>query len=156
MNSTTIGIPIPELLWTDLEGALQMHIKLLAKDIAKTLNQPATALLEKLQGGLLKCYTVPDTEDAELDARCCYVCPVPGSPAFMGPCGQPIAWAAKKLCPAHMFAKPQVVPAFQVSPLEHEERVLAVGEDGTVYDGYGDPCGTYCRTTGSMTLLQVE
>lgn len=154
-----IGIPIPELLWTDLESALQMQIKVLANDIAGTLGQPAGPLLDALRGGLLKIYSVPDTDDTELDARCGYMCPMPDRPAFIGACGQPIAWGTTA-CPKHLFVKPMKLPGLVMTPLvadegaSDEEKRVAVAADGTVYDGHGAPCGTYCRS--SKTLYRIE
>ena len=159
-----IGIPIPELLWTDLESALQMQIKALANDIAGTLGQPAGPLLDALRGGLLKIYSVPDTDDTELDARCAYMCPMPDQPAFIGACGQPIAWGTKA-CPKHLFVKPMKLPGLVMTPLVAEgaadeasdaapTKATAVAADGTVYDGHGAPCGTYCRS--SKTLYRIE
>jgi hypothetical protein len=154
-----IGIPIPELLWTDLECALQMQIKALANDIAGTLGQPAGPLLDALRGGLLKIYSVPDTDDTDLDARCGYMCPMADRPAFIGACGQPIAWGTKA-CPKHLFVKPMKLPGRVMTPLVADEdasvKPVAAACDGTVYDGHGAPCGTYCRASKTLRILQPE
>jgi len=143
------SIPVPQVIWESLEHTLSIVVRTLTKDIAKSLGKSHEPLAKAL--GKIKIHLVEDSEDT--DTRCTYMCQHADTPAFLSPCGQPIAWLGSKTprCPAHLVAAPQKIR--KMAALKHEDTLYGVEEDGTVYDGQGEAVGFYDGTT--LTLLHA-
>lgn len=143
----SVGVPIPDILFTPLQAALRLKIKTLAKDIAATLGESEEPLLaELLKGASVTPYILEEEDSKDSDARCDFLCVHPESPAIIQKCGEPILWSSRpgvkpRRCAAHAFARATIPLPGIVALQKVEDQELYRAEDGTVYDGKGEPVG---------------
>ena len=115
MNTT---LPIPRILWENLEIALTAKVHALAKDIAKALDTDVKPLMTALTKEKVSAYLIDQADiDADVSELRC-------------PCGAAIVWTAstKKRCPEHLG-----IDKIEIYPLHF------LNEDGTVVDSVGNP-----------------
>lgn len=136
----SVGLPIPELLWTTFEQVFTTKIRSLAKDIAKTLGTTDAPLLAELvKGRTVSPYILEESAEKDIETRCGVLVQHPQTPKFLRPCGQAIVWSTATQkpcarCAEHLYTVPPVQPRLPVlTPLEDQEDLYR-SEDGTVYD----------------------
>jgi hypothetical protein len=143
-------------------------MRMLAKDVAKTLGVSEAPLLESLRGETLCPYIFEESEDKEQDMRCDYYCQRPDAPAVTQRCCQPVFWAAgkrHKRCTEHMYAtaniKPIALPTWIAQATddldeEHEMPVAFRTSENLVVDGTGTVRGIYTPESKRRFLFIVE
>lgn len=165
------GLPVPAILWDAFEETLRANMRRLAKDIAKTLGQSETPLIEALfkgGGATVKPYIFEEassTTEKEIDMRCDFLCQMPGgSKQIVQTCGQPIVWSAAPAstrCTEHLYAKPSVPPPSHMQRLTSlepaaldDDAPLFAAEDGTVYDKTYTVRGRYNFSSKKLVLFE--
>ena len=147
----------------------------LAKDIAKTLGQSETPLLDALfkgGGATVKPYIFeeggPAAAEKEIDMRCDFLCQMPGgSNQILQTCGQPIVWSLAPSCTRcteHLYAKPTTQPAshmqrltsLEPAALQDTDGALFAAEDGTVYDKTYAVRGRYNFASKKLVLFELQ
>jgi hypothetical protein len=143
----------------------------LAKDVAKTLGQSETPLLEALfkgGGATVKPYMFEEAAgpEKELDMRCDFLCQMPGgSNQILQTCGQPIVWSAapaSSRCTEHLYSKASGPPpshmlrltSLEPAALDDADGALFAAEDGTVYDKTYTVRGRYNFSSKKLILFQ--
>lgn len=172
-NPFSFGAPIPALLWESIEGAMRANMRNLAKDIAATLGQPDTLLLEALRSTTVKPYLFDECDqDKELDMRCSFLCQRPDAPSVIQRCQQPVFWSAASgttphthRCTEHLYATPMPRPAgltrlhpLEMDGLDTEDSSYSLfrTEDGSVVNGMGANRGRYDSDAKRLTLFVIE
>jgi hypothetical protein len=171
------GLPVPAILWDAFEETLRANMRRLAKDVAKTLGQSETPLIEALfkgGGATVKPYIFEEAAAAdaaaptekEIDMRCDYLCQMPGgSNQILQTCGQPIVWSAAPACTRcteHLYAKPsaplpshmQRLTSLEPAALDDADGPLFAAEDGTVYDKTYTVKGRYNFSSKKLVLFE--
>lgn len=92
-------VPVPKLFWDELESALMIKSKELIRDIAKTLHQDASILLQEFRSKKTTlCLLELDREEEEEFECCALELTTP----IAHRCRKPVAYGMK-FCPAHEF-----------------------------------------------------
>lgn len=164
-----LGVPIPALLWASVEDALRVNMRLLAKDIAKTLGVSDAPLLESLQVEKIRPYIFEESADKEQDMRCDFYCQRPDAPAIMQRCQQPVFWGATNSgtcrCTEHMYAtknpRPSGLPRGRALPKEEfdEDDQLPAAfltEENRLVDGSCEARGSYTPAAKRLFIFNVE
>ena len=121
-------IPVPKLLWDELESALMIKAKQLICDIAKTLHQDEKVLLQEFRSKKTKVFLV-DSESEEHPVCEAYVY----TKAVAYKCGKPSMFS-KKVCPEHEHYDLTKAP-LQSQPLQRieNENLFVHPETNDVY-----------------------
>lgn len=102
------SLPIPKIYWEALQGALQAQAKILAKDVATSLNQSEQPLLKVLASEKIGAYLFEE-EGAEFidiqSMRCQHPSPHPDNPSLLKICNEPILIGKGNTCPFHTHKK---------------------------------------------------
>jgi hypothetical protein len=155
----SVGLPVPELLWTTFEQVFTTKIRSLAKDIAKTLGtSDAPLLAELVKGRTVAPYVLEESADTELETRCDILVQHPDTPKFLRPCGQAIVWSATPChrCAEHLYTVPPVQPRLPVLTSLEDQEELYRSEDGTVYDKDFVVRGRFDFPTKRLLLAVLE
>jgi hypothetical protein len=99
MNPSLKSVCVPKLLWDELESALMIKSKELIRDIAKTLHQSETILLQEFRGKKTSLCLLELERDNEEMFQCCaldFTTPIAHR------CRKPVAYGMK-FCPSHEF-----------------------------------------------------
>lgn len=156
-----LGVPVSGIIWNTLETALETSMRLLIKDIAKTLGQPEAPLLQAIRSEKVRPYIFEESDDTrDVEMRCPILCIKPDAHKFCQPCNQPVLWSLNApRCAEHAYVEINAtysnLPA--LVPLEkgvHDE-LLYVSEDDTVYNTEYVAVGSYQRESKKLFLFEV-
>lgn len=93
------SIPLPKVLWDELESALMIKSKDLIRDIAKTLRQDEANLLKEFRSKKRQLFLLELERENEEGFQCsALIC----SSKIAHRCRRPVAYGTK-FCPAHEF-----------------------------------------------------
>ena len=97
VDQNTMEVGVPKFIYETLEDILEVQIRSLVNDIAKTLNVNEKLLIKELKKEKIKIYLYDDQSDA------CKQCKsfVLAQNGFYIPCDQPVAHP-KDVCPTHL------------------------------------------------------
>ena len=93
------SIPVPKLLWDELESALMIKSKELIRDIAKTLRQDESKLLQEFRSKKTSLHLLELDREEEQDYECQALLT---STPIAHRCRKPVAYG-KAYCPCHEF-----------------------------------------------------
>jgi hypothetical protein len=156
--NTTVGTPVPSILWDAFTDVMEANTLRLAKEIAQSLGVSHLPLMTAIRAKKNQPYIVEFSNDErDIDLRCDCVCQ---RGCLIQVCNLPILWIdpASKRCPEHLYSKPLLkkLPTI-VRPTSDPELFLADSEgtgNGTLYTASAGRVG--CRHSGKIFMFDLE
>jgi hypothetical protein len=151
-------VPIPAVIFDSLEDAINISIRLLVSDIAKTLGQPKAPLAEAIKRQRMSLYIYEEAADNPIDRRCRYMVQEGDTPNIIQPCGQPVVWSSKESrCAGHMYSPVITYPKCHRSmkPFDSNDGIFA-SDDNTLYNGKMEVIGHFNAESENRIIFQVS
>jgi hypothetical protein len=150
-------VPIPAVIFDSLEDAINISIRLLVSDIAKTLGQPKAPLTEAIKRQRISFYIYEEAGNNPIDRRCRYMVQEGDTQNIIQPCGQPVVWSSKdSRCARHMYS-PLITHAKcnrSMKPFDSNDGIFA-SDDNTLYNGKMEVIGYFNGESENRIIFQV-